>query len=160
MLLDSKTDAPPDTPAEQASKPQREVSRREVREAAMVIVLSALTLEMPAAECLHGIATMFGGERRQRAVHDALAQDIARTFDLQRDDIETALAEHARMPLAQMTMMERAILSAAMAEMRARPDTPRKVVINESVELAKRFGAEGGTQLVNGVLDAVARQPS
>ncbi|MEC9374854.1 MAG: transcription antitermination factor NusB [Pseudomonadota bacterium] len=49
--------------------------------------------------------------------------------------------------------IERAILWIAMAEFRFRPDVPEKVVINEAIELAKEFGAEGSYRYVNGLLD-------
>lgn len=54
---------------------------------------------------------------------------------------------------AQLDPVERAILWIAMAEMNYQPDVPEKVVINEAIELAKEFGAEGGYRYVNAVLD-------
>ena len=43
-------------------------------------------------------------------------------------------------------------------ELLHRPDVPYRVVINESVELAKRFGATDGHKFVNAVLDRAARE--
>lgn len=54
--------------------------------------------------------------------------------------------------------VERAILRIGSYELRSKLETPYKVVINESVELAKRFGAEESHKFVNGVLDKVAKQ--
>jgi N utilization substance protein B len=56
----------------------------------------------------------------------------------------------------QLDPVERAILWIAVAELRFKPDIPQKVVINEAIELAKEFGAEGGYRYVNGVLDKQA----
>lgn len=53
--------------------------------------------------------------------------------------------------------VERAILRLATYEMLNNLDVPYKVVINEAVELAKRFGAEKGHKFVNGVMDKVAQ---
>jgi len=54
--------------------------------------------------------------------------------------------------------VERAILRLSAWELSERIDTPVGVVINEAVEVAKRFGAEQGHRFVNGVLDALGRQ--
>lgn len=54
--------------------------------------------------------------------------------------------------------VERAILRMGTFELMHRPDVPYRVVINESLEAAKVFGAEQGHKYVNGVLDKVAQQ--
>ena len=54
--------------------------------------------------------------------------------------------------------VERAILRLGAFELTRQPDVPYRVIINESVELAKTFGAEKGHKYVNGVLDKLARQ--
>ena len=53
--------------------------------------------------------------------------------------------------------VERAILRLATFELVERIDTPFKVVINESIELAKLFGAEESHKFVNGVLDKAVK---
>jgi N utilization substance protein B len=54
--------------------------------------------------------------------------------------------------------VERAVLRLGACELMMHPEVPYRVVINESVELAKIFGAEQGHKYVNGVLDKVARE--
>jgi len=54
--------------------------------------------------------------------------------------------------------VERAVMRLGGYELRYRPDIPYKVVINESVELAKTFGAEDGYKYVNSILDGVAKK--
>lgn len=68
------------------------------------------------------------------------------------------IAPHLDRPLAQLDPVEHAILLLGAYEMAHRPDVPWKVVVNESVNLAKLFGAEDGYKFVNGVLDKLARQ--
>ncbi|WP_051219109.1 transcription antitermination factor NusB [Oceanobacter kriegii] len=60
--------------------------------------------------------------------------------------------------LDEMTPVEMAILRLGAFEMLHRIDVPYKVVINESVELAKTFGATDGHKFVNGVLDKLAQR--
>ena len=55
-----------------------------------------------------------------------------------------------------MARVDRNILRLAVGELQNVPETPVKVVINEAVELAKRFGTAESPAFVNGVLDRVA----
>lgn len=60
-------------------------------------------------------------------------------------------AEHWR--LERMAAVDRNILRVALYELMFTPETPPAVVIDEAVELAKRFGSEHSGPFVNGVLD-------
>jgi N utilization substance protein B len=53
---------------------------------------------------------------------------------------------------------EHAVLLLGASELKSRPEVPFRVVINEGVSLAKRFGATDGHKFVNAVLDRAARQ--
>ncbi|HIO91659.1 MAG TPA: transcription antitermination factor NusB [Leucothrix mucor] len=55
-----------------------------------------------------------------------------------------------------LDQMEKAVLRMATAELIKHPETPFKVVVNESVNLSKKFGADKAYKFVNGVLDKVA----
>jgi N utilization substance protein B len=67
--------------------------------------------------------------------------------------IEKGIDEIADRPLSQLDPVERAILLLGFYELQSKPDVPYKVVINESVNLAKRFGAVDGHKYVNALLD-------
>jgi N utilization substance protein B len=67
----------------------------------------------------------------------------------------TAHAEHWR--IERMPAVDRNILRLAVHEMMAF-DTPAAVVIDEALELARKFSGEESVQFVNGVLDAVHRE--
>jgi transcription antitermination protein NusB len=60
--------------------------------------------------------------------------------------------------LDRMSRVDRNILRLAVCELRDAPDVPVKVVINEAVELAKRFGTADSPAFVNGILDRIAHQ--
>jgi N utilization substance protein B len=60
-------------------------------------------------------------------------------------------------PVAQLDPVEHAVLMIGIHELRHSLDVPYRVVINEGVELAKRFGATDGHKFVNAVLDRAAR---
>lgn len=75
-------------------------------------------------------------------------------------DAQDAIAERLDgildRPLIQLDPVERAILQLGVFELAERPDVPYRVVINEAVDLARRYGATGGHRYVNGVLDKCA----
>lgn len=65
-------------------------------------------------------------------------------------------AEHWRMD--RMAAVDRNVLRAAVAELLGFPDTPRAVVINEALEIARKFSSPESIQFINGVLDSVGRE--
>src|SRR5882757_4290970 len=64
-------------------------------------------------------------------------------------------AEHWRME--RMAAVDRNILRAGVAEFLGYPETPRAVIINEALEIARKFSSPESVQFVNGVLDSVAK---
>jgi N utilization substance protein B len=91
----------------------------------------------------------------------ALAEGLARGAAARLAEIDpliAAQAEHWR--LERMPVVDRLILRLAVFELLASPETPRAVVINEALELARTFSTESAVKFVNGVLDAVRRAVS
>ncbi len=74
------------------------------------------------------------------------------------DKIDEAILEFVDRPVNKIDPVERAILRMGVYELMHRMDTPYKVVINESVNVAKKLGAEGSHKYVNGVLDKVSQK--
>ena len=85
------------------------------------------------------------GELLGVTVHDAPALD-------------TIIARHAARGIEQLDAVGRAILLLGLAELKFRDDVPSKVVINEAVELAKRYGPVDSFKFVNAVLDKSSRE--
>jgi transcription antitermination protein NusB len=71
-------------------------------------------------------------------------------------ELDATLADLADRPLEQLDPVERAVLLIGIYELRQRAEVPYRVVINEGVELAKRFGATEAHKYVNAVLDRAA----
>ena len=95
----------------------------------------------------------------QLFARELVAAATARTKEI--DDLITSSSKNWR--IDRMSRVDRNILRLGACELVAFPDVPVKVVINEAVELAKRFGTAESSAFVNGVLDriagAVGRQP-
>jgi len=74
------------------------------------------------------------------------------------DVIDQHTHEFLDRPLTEIDPVERAVMRIGTYELLYRRDVPYRVLINESVELAKIFGAEEGYKYVNSILDAVAKK--
>lgn len=84
-------------------------------------------------------------------------EDLLRGVETHRDELDAGLAPCLDREIARVDPIERAVLRLAAYELRFRADVPYRVVLNEAVEVAKRFGSEQGHTYVNGVLDKLAR---
>lgn len=73
------------------------------------------------------------------------------------DALDAELARHSDIEPARLDPVEHAILALGIWELMSRPEVPYRVVINEAIELAKRFGATDGHRYVNAVLDRASR---
>lgn len=71
--------------------------------------------------------------------------------------LDAELAAHGEIPPGQLDPVEHAILYLGLWELMHRPDVPYRVVINEAVELAKRYGGTDGFKFVNAVLDRASK---
>ena len=83
----------------------------------------------------------------------ALAEGVLSDSGTLDDQIQEA---SANWKLSRMSMIDRAILRLATYEL-MRGEAPPKVVMNEAVELAKRYGSGDSSRFVNGILDRLAR---
>ena len=72
--------------------------------------------------------------------------------------LDAMIGEWLDRPVAQLDPVEHAVLLIGVEELRAHVEVPYKVVLNECVELTKKFGATDGHKFINAVLDRAARQ--
>lgn len=85
-------------------------------------------------------------------------KELMHSIPKQSDDIDVLMKPYLSRPLNELDPVELAILRIAIYELSNRIDIPYRVVINEALELTKKFGSVEGFKFVNGVLDQVARQ--
>lgn len=71
-------------------------------------------------------------------------------------ELDELLAPHTHRALTEISPVEHSILLLACHEMKNHPETPYRVIINEAIELAKRYGGTTGHRFINGVLDKLA----
>lgn len=70
--------------------------------------------------------------------------------------LDDALEDSLDRPIGDLDPIERSVLRIAAFELREQLDIPARVIINEGIEITKRFGADKGHRYVNGVLDKLA----
>ncbi len=86
------------------------------------------------------------------------AEDLYRIATSRAEEIDALIEQHSQnWRLERMPVVDRNLLRSGIAEMLGYPKTPAAIVINESLEVARRFAAPESIHFLNGVLDAVAR---
>ncbi|WP_446811054.1 transcription antitermination factor NusB [Methylomonas sp. 2BW1-5-20] len=109
-------------------------------------------------ESLIRIETYFLEEEHLKGAQKTYFSELFHGVPQQLDVIDAALAEFVDRPVEKIDPVERAILRIGAYELINRLETPYKVIINEGVNLAKDFGADGSHKYVNGILDKVAQK--
>ena len=131
-------------------------TRRKSRELAMQMLFQGdLGKQKP-----EGVERLFWASRDD--VDDetrGFADDLHRVATEREDEVDKLIQRHARnWRLERMPAVDRNLLRAAVAEMLGFPKTPAPIVINETLEIAKRYAAPESLQFLNGVLDAIGRE--
>ena len=86
------------------------------------------------------------------------ADDLYRVATMREKEIDQLIETHAQnWRLERMAAVDRNLLRSAVAEMLGYPGTPMPIVINEALEIARRYAAPESIQFLNGVLDAISR---
>jgi N utilization substance protein B len=87
------------------------------------------------------------------------ADELHRLATVREDEVDALIEKHAQnWRMERMPVVDRNLLRAAVAEMLGYPKTPTAVIINETLEVAKRYAAPESMAFLNGVLDAVGRE--
>lgn len=105
------------------------------------------------AELLHQFREQVAYERVDQEFFEELLDAICRS----QDALENSISKLIDRPLEQLDPVERGILLIGVYELESRVDIPFRVVINEGVNLAKRFGSLDGHKYINACLDAGAQ---
>jgi len=107
---------------------------------------------------LERVASSVWDDLAVRPDERARATLLVRTVAANVEEIDRTLADlTTNWRLERLGVVERSVLRLGAAEL-SRGDTPPRVVIQEAVRLAERYGTPQSARFVNGVLDAVARQ--
>ena len=141
--------------------------RRTAREMATQMLYQSEMGESTAAQVLAGFdpADYLEGAResyaaRRKKVEEALqyARDLVRgTLEHRREIDELIRLQADNWRLERMPAVDRNILRLAVYELLYEEETPHLVVVDEAIELAKKFGSENSGRFINGLLDGLLK---
>jgi N utilization substance protein B len=131
------------------------MTRRRARELAFRVIFQADVAGGPLAEA------WAARREEERPAGDALAlvEDVLRVLESRGAEVDETLracAEH--WTIERLAATDRAVLRSAIAELIARPGTPARVILDEAIEVARRYGSGESGTFVNGVLDRAAKR--
>lgn len=106
---------------------------------------------------LSTIEQEFKDDQRLKNAQKSYFADLFHGVPKNLDKIDASMIDFVDRDIEKIDPVERAILRIGVYELLQKPEIPYRVVINEGVELAKCFGADGSHRYVNGVLDKVAQ---
>jgi transcription antitermination protein NusB len=128
-------------------------ARTRGRESALQMLYALEIVDHPADFVINAYWREIPGEIDGREFADQLVRKV----DTEREAIDEVIATASRhWRIERMSRVDRNVLRVGVAELQIDDATPRAVIIDEAVELAKRFGSEGSSVFVNGVLDRIA----
>ncbi len=90
----------------------------------------------------------------QRSYFSELFHGVPKNLDV----IDQVLSEFVDRPVEKIDPVERAVLRLSVYEILNKLNVPCRVIINEGINLAKCFGAEGSHRYINGILDKIAQK--
>ena len=123
--------------------------RSDSRERALNLLYEARSKGVPVAEVIDALVVR----------PDDLAERLARGSDDCAVRADELIAAKARgWTLARMPVIDLAVMRMATFELLERPEVPTAVVLDEAVELAKRYSTDDSGRFVNGVLAAIAAE--
>ncbi len=89
------------------------------------------------------------------------ADDIFRVATERQTEIDELIQKHAQhWRMERMAAVDRNVLRTGVAEFLGHHETPRPIVINEALEIARKFSSPESVQFINGVLDSVGKDLS
>ena len=131
--------------------------RTGVRTRARELLLQALYQKQLAEHSTAELVSQFHEQVAYERVDKEFFDELLPAISDGQDDLEKVIDELIDRPLKQLDPVELGILLIGVHELQFRLDIPYRVVINECVNLARRFGALDGHKYINACLDAAAQ---
>ncbi len=135
-------------------------SRRKTREFVLQVLFAADARNQDPIDVLNFLERHFESEPEESMKMDRILRDFARELveavANDKEVIDSIITKFStNWKLHRISRVDRNILRMAIAEMTSLPDSPAPVVLNEAIEIGKKYGAENSGAFINGVLDKV-----
>ena len=128
------------------------------RTRARELLLQALYQQQIAGDGHEELLSQFREQAAYARVDQDFFDDALREILAQQAMLHDVIESVVDRPIEQLDPVEHGILLIGVYELRVRIDVPYRVVINEGVKLARRFGAVDGHKYINACLDAAAKR--
>ncbi len=133
-------------------------SRRKTREFVLQVLFAADARNQDPVDTLEFLQGHFTSDQDQELKMHRVVQDFARILVTVVskdgpiiDDLISRISQNWK--LSRINRVDRNILRMAIAEMIGFPETPGAVILNEAIEIGKKYGAENSAAFINGILD-------
>lgn len=120
------------------------------------LAVQALYQWQMAKTSLNDIEAQFRSNNDFTKIDPLYFNELVRSIPAQAGAVDENIAPALDRSIDQLDPVELAILRIGCYELMSRKDVPYRVVINEAIELAKRYGAQDSHRYVNGILDKLA----
>lgn len=141
-----------------APKGKKKVSKTDMRRSARTFAVQAVYSWQMAGQAINELEAHFRVENDMSQTDVALFSELLRGVSRHSSELDQAYAPFLDRPLDDLDPIERAVLRIGTFELVHRIEVPYRVVINESVDLAKVFGATESHKYINGILDKLAQR--
>lgn len=130
--------------------------RRLAREIALQALYVADVSRTPPAEAFAIVTRREGEEVDAETI--AFARELALGASERVEALDLTIQEQAaNWSMARMAAVDRNVLRLAAYELDARPDTPVGVIIDEAIEIVRKYSTEEATRFINGILDSLKK---
>ncbi|MDX1812383.1 MAG: transcription antitermination factor NusB [Gammaproteobacteria bacterium] len=129
----------------------------QARKSARQALVQALYQWGMAEQNLQDIENQFKEEKVKSKMDMEYFVELLHAIPRQKSELDELIEPCVDRTMAEINPVELAILRMATYELKQRIDIPYRVVINEAVEIAKKYGADQGHKFVNSVLDKLAQ---
>ena len=126
------------------------------RRKARSLALQALYQWQIAGAAVYEIEAEFVVDNDMSKVDVEYFRDLLRGVVSRAPELDEHFSALVNRPVEKIDPIEKALLRMGIYELKYRVDVPYRVVINEAIDLAKKFGGTDGHKFVNGILDKVA----
>ncbi|MFC1500397.1 transcription antitermination factor NusB [Candidatus Zixiibacteriota bacterium] len=129
--------------------------RRKAREVVLQVLYACEIGEEPIEQVLDD---RLSGEDYEEDLQE-FARRLAMRIDQEREGLDAIIAERAvNWDLGRIALIDKLILRMGLCELLHFPDIPRKVCINESIEMTKKYSSSDAKRFVNGILDSIYQE--
>lgn len=145
-------------PAKSQGKSKKKASKTEMRRSARKFAVQAIYSWQMAGQSINELEAMFRVDNDMSQTDIPLFSELLRGVATNSSALDESYAPFLDRGLDELDPIERAVLRIGSYELIHRIEVPYRVVINESVDLAKVFGATESHKYVNGILDKLSQR--